>query len=301
MKVYTYALCILILSIHSAQAMQLTSDSLVDIGSCVMHINCSGKSQGPTVILDACLGGNSCYWSLVQPEVARFARVCSFDRVGLGLSSDNGLERTSEHMAYELHTLLQKSGINGPYILVGHSSGGINMRLYANTYPEEVYGVILVDASHEDQLERFDEINQKFPVDDEFVWPPLVFPEVVQESLSRFNISSKPEGGKREWECFSESMQQLKLSKNKLIEKPLIVITALQKREDRVDRPSYKARMRAYDSAWLDFQKDFLKLSHKSMQIFAPKSGHFVLFDQPEIIVDAVQRLVNQYNQEKTR
>lgn len=299
MKICTCALYILFLSIHAAQSMQPVN-TFIDIGDCTMHINCMGEAEGPVVILDACLGGNFCYWALVQPQVASLACVCSFDRVGLGLSSDNGKKRTSENMAHELHILLQKSGIHGPYILVGHSTGGINMRLYANMYPEEVYGVILVDASHEDQLERFNAIDQEFPVDDEFKWPPLVFPEVVQESLSRFNIPSEQPGGSHELECLSESMQQLKSSKNKLIDKSLIVITALQKREDRVDQPSYKARMRAYDEAWSEFQKDFLKLSQKSSQLFAAKSGHFVLFDQPEIIISAIQSMINQYNQEKT-
>ncbi len=91
-------------------------------------------------------------------------------------------------------------------------------------------------------------------------------------------------------------MQQLKDSQNQLFDKPLIVITACKKREDFVELESQKARMRAYDNAWHGFQKDFLKLSSKSKQVFADKSGHFVMFDQPEIIVNAVHAMVDQYH-----
>ena len=139
----------------------LINGRLVDVGGYKLHIHDTG-SGGPTVILDACLGGNHLYWGLVQPEVEKFTRVCSYDRAGLGLSDESSLERTSENIAKELHTLLHAGGVSGPYILVGHSSGGINMRMYANMYPEDVHGVILIDASHENQLETFEKIDVQF-------------------------------------------------------------------------------------------------------------------------------------------
>ncbi len=126
---------------------------LVDIGGFRLHINCTGEG-GPAVILDSGLGGNSLEWSLIQPKLAKFIHVCSYDRAGQGWSDESPLARTSQNIVDELHRLLHKAEVPGPYILVGHSSGGINMRLYASRYPNEVAGVVLVDSAHEDQLKK---------------------------------------------------------------------------------------------------------------------------------------------------
>ena len=86
-----------------------------------------------------------------MPDVAKFARVCSYDRAGYGWSSAGPMPRTSGEIARELHALLMASGEKGPYVLVGHSFGGYNVRVYTGKYPAEVAGLVLVDASHEDQ------------------------------------------------------------------------------------------------------------------------------------------------------
>lgn len=119
---------------------------LVDVGGYRLHINSTGK-EGPTVVFDAGMGCNSLDWSLVQPEVAKFARVCIYDRAGNGWSDESPLERTSQNIVNELHTLLQNSGEKGPFILVGHSFGGPNVLLFASLYPDEVAALVLVDWS----------------------------------------------------------------------------------------------------------------------------------------------------------
>ena len=127
---------------------------LVDIGGYRLHLRGAGNG-GPTVVMDAGLGGASIDWSLVQPEIAKFTTVYSYDRAGMGWSDVGPRPRTSRQIVKELHTLLRNAGIKKPYVLVGHSSGGFNMLLYASRYPDEVAGLVLVDASHEKQLERF--------------------------------------------------------------------------------------------------------------------------------------------------
>src|SRR6185437_1161890 len=103
---------------------------LVDVGGYKLHINCTGTGN-PTVILDAGLGGTSLDWSKIQPAVTHFTRVCSYDRAGYGWSESGPGLRTSQQIVKELHLLLAHAQINGPYVLVGHSAGGLNMRLYA--------------------------------------------------------------------------------------------------------------------------------------------------------------------------
>jgi pimeloyl-ACP methyl ester carboxylesterase len=107
---------------------------LVDIGGYKLHLYNAG-SGGPAVILDAGLGGFSSSWGLVQPKIAQFTQVVSYDRAGTGWSEPSPFPRTSQQIVRELHTLLQNAHIPKPYILVGHSFGGINVRLYAATYP----------------------------------------------------------------------------------------------------------------------------------------------------------------------
>ncbi|NTU81141.1 MAG: alpha/beta hydrolase [Chloroflexales bacterium] len=101
--------------------------------------------------MDAGANDFSLFWARVQPEVVRIARVCVYDRAGLGWSEPSPHERTSPTMVRELHTLLERAGEPGPYVLVGHSLGGLNMRLFAQQHPAEVVGLVLVDAAHEEQ------------------------------------------------------------------------------------------------------------------------------------------------------
>ena len=103
--------------------------------------------------MDAGGAAPSIAWSLISPEIAKFTRVCTYDRAGFGWSDLNlRTPRSSQQSVDELHLLLTKAGINPPYILVGHSLGGVNMRLYASQCPEDVVGLVLVDSSHENQM-----------------------------------------------------------------------------------------------------------------------------------------------------
>ena len=120
----------------------------IDLGGWRLHLNCSRKATAsqPTAILEAGAGDFSVDWSLVQPAVARFARVCSYDRAGSAWSDLGPRPRTMHQIVWELHTLLDKAGIKPPFVLVGHSYGGWLVRLYASTYPAEVAGMVLVEA-----------------------------------------------------------------------------------------------------------------------------------------------------------
>lgn len=121
---------------------------MVDVGGSRMHISCSGTGS-PTVVLDAGLSGSSLDWSLVQPSIATSTRVCSYDRAGMGWSDPVQESRSPEQIARELHTLLTAAEIAPPYVLVGHSLAGKNIRMFAMEHPNEVVGMVLVDARSE--------------------------------------------------------------------------------------------------------------------------------------------------------
>ena len=120
---------------------------MVDVGGYKMHIVCSGpqSADGPTVILDHVGAANAAQWGLVQPEIAKSTRVCAYDRAGFGWSERGPTPRDARQSMHELHTLLEKASISGPYLLVGHSYGANVARLYVAEYPAEVVGMVLVD------------------------------------------------------------------------------------------------------------------------------------------------------------
>ena len=119
---------------------------LVDVGTHRLHLHCIGEGS-PTVIFDAALGASSLSWSLVHPEIARVTRACVYDRAGFGWSDGGPMPRVAGRIANELHQLLQKAEVPGPYILVGHSFGGLVMRLFASRHAEDVAGIVLIEPA----------------------------------------------------------------------------------------------------------------------------------------------------------
>src|SRR5215213_742837 len=126
---------------------------LVNVGGYSLHINCVGEGS-PTVILESALGAMSAHWVRVQQVVAETTRVCAYDRAGMGWSEPGPEPRDARQISSELHTLLRDADTEGPYVLVGHSYGGLYARMYAARYPNEVAGVVLVDSSHPEQFTR---------------------------------------------------------------------------------------------------------------------------------------------------
>jgi pimeloyl-ACP methyl ester carboxylesterase len=129
---------------------------LVDVGGHRLHLWCTGQGS-PTVVLETGLGATSSAWALVQPAVASSTRTCAYDRAGLGWSQPGPEPRDARHIATELHSLLQRAAVAGPYVLVGHSNGGLYARMYAGMYPSDVAGIVLVEATPSDLLTRLPE------------------------------------------------------------------------------------------------------------------------------------------------
>lgn len=304
------------------------SGKLVDMGGYRLHIHCMGKSETglPTVILDAGLGGFSLDWVEVQPEVAKFARVCSYDRAGYGFSDESPHQRTSKYIITELRDLLIRSKEQAPFIMVGHSFGGINTRLFAHAYPENVAGIILIDSSHEDQGDRLPEPPyeflsllslQKFVTERPWLagiagssglsrlilqtQAPKYLPVHVQKEirdayLAKISSSKFIKSLSLEKIHFDESLLQLKAKAEfahvpELDDKPLYVISA--------GKPEYWEGMSAAWQRWAEMnfavwqalQKDLVTKSSNVKHIVAAKSGHMIPRDQPDIIIAQIKQM----------
>jgi pimeloyl-ACP methyl ester carboxylesterase len=119
---------------------------LIDVGGHSLHLNCSG-SGSPTVILEPAAGGMSSDLAWITPAVARETRVCVYDRAGRGWSEPADSPQDGAQIATDLHTLLQRGQVPGPYVMAGHSFGGLYVLTFAARYPDEVAGMVLVDST----------------------------------------------------------------------------------------------------------------------------------------------------------
>jgi len=131
--------------------------NLIDVGGFKMHINCMGEGS-PTVILEAMSGGASPYWGWIQPEIAKKTRVCAYDRAGFYWSEPDPEVQSLARTVRNFHTLLENANISGPYVLVGHSIGGVYIRQFAADYPDDVVGMVLLDVGHPQQFKQYPEL-----------------------------------------------------------------------------------------------------------------------------------------------
>jgi len=268
---------------------------LVDVGGYRLHIHCTGSGgPGPVVILDAGNGGSSLDWGLVQPSVATFTRVCSYDRAGYGWSESGPTPRSSGRIVRELHTLLVNTGVPGPYVLVGHSFGGLNMRLYAYTYPQDMAGLVLVDSSHEDDPKARQAImagQQQLSMCQHFAPFGVVrllgslnqfispYPSAVQAALKAHLYQTRFCGTwYDESAAWDESISQVRTAraKHSLGHLPLVVIT----------------HGKDLDASWQALQNDLASLSSNSIHFVATGSGHAIMFDQPNLVIAAIKQVV---------
>ena len=273
---------------------------VVDVGGYSMHLYCTGEGGGaPTVVMDSGLGGTVLDWHLVQPEVAQFARVCTYDRAGMGWSEPGAQPRTSQQIVEELHDLLGNAGVQGPYVLVGHSFGGTNVQLYASQYPNEVAGMVLVDSATEDgMLVTLTEALQGSPVTAKILATIGVtrLPYTLGgETDERTAISSHRKqyfAVADETSSWEESFEQRLASPLSLGDKPLIVLTA-GAFQIPPDAGIPQEQIDPFLEAHSEFQADLPLHSQNSEQIIAEDSGHYIQEEQPDVVIDAIREVVD--------
>ena len=222
----------------------------------------------------------------MQPEVARFTRVCSYDRAGLGYSDPGPSPRTAGRIARELRELLDRIGASEPLVLVGASSGGLSMRLFATEHPGRVRGLVLVDASHEDQNHEVPPIARFVPLLASIgafrvlgisfdMSPDSLAPDVRGYAVATQFRAAGYKAAASEASSIQQSADEVRASRRPLPH-PVVVITG----------------GRNADDTWRGLQRDQVKLSPRGCQIVAEDSGHVVPLDQPQVIVEAIRALV---------
>ena len=137
------------LNAATGQGVSVGSGQLIDVGGRRLYLECTG-SGSPAVVLQAGLGASSASWGRIAPAVAATTTVCTYDRAGHGRSDEAAAPQDGVALATDLHTLLDRAGVPGPYVLVGHSSGGPYVRVFAGRYPDDVAGMVLLDAQPAD-------------------------------------------------------------------------------------------------------------------------------------------------------
>jgi pimeloyl-ACP methyl ester carboxylesterase len=319
-------------SILIAQSTAVTlrpNGKLIDIGGYSLHLNVTGKAR-PVVVLMSGAGDFSFDWALVQPEISRFTSCVSYDRAGLAWSDLGPTPRTMKQEAFELRSVLQKAGIKGPYVLVGHSVGGLIARTYAAMYSKEVAGIVLVDSTTEDttlsyqgkivrvrdsakgrtvptvqtlatsppkpptkaDLEQV-EMNKQFFGEPKIDPPFDKLPQNIQ--TLRLWALRNPKLSAQTDDFWAEELQTMHDSRAKapyqLGSTPLIVL---------IGGKSEAVPPGVTDEQWKQLSEEKKKqkselagLSKNSRVVFANESGHHIQLDQPELIVSAVRQVVD--------
>jgi pimeloyl-ACP methyl ester carboxylesterase len=258
---------------------------LVDVGGYRLHLWCTGAGI-PSVILETGLGGSSVDWGFVQPEVARFTQVCSYDRAGMGYSDPGPSPRTARRIARELAELLDRSDIGGPVVLVGASSGGFSVRVFASEYEKRAAGLVLVDASHEDQAHNIPRLAPFVPFLSSVgvlrlagvsfgLSPGSLAPSVRAFARATSFRAAGYRAAADEIIHIRESAAEVRDSRRKLTI-PVVVVTGAL----------------GADSTWRELQADQVGLSQRGCQIIAAQSGHVVPIERPQVVVDAIRAMV---------
>ena len=272
---------------------------LINVGTHRLHINCVGKGI-PSVIIDSGIGGFSLEWFKIQNNLSNDVRICSYDRAGYGWSDIGPKPRTTARIVKELKTLLREARIPGPYLLVGHSFGGYNVRYFASEYPELTAGLVLIDSSHPQQFntEEFKRVEPDPPV--------MRYKNSIRVRLIRPIISDNyPREKKRMAFILMSSMKSISTLTNEMDhmeisaqqlaarshqpphEFPVVIIT----RGKRVWPENELGNRR--EQQWTKLQNDMENIGVHSDHFLAYKSGHIVHLDQPELVTKNILLALN--------
>lgn len=274
--------------------------NLIDVDGFKMHIHCEGTGS-PTVILEAMSGGTSTYWGWIQPVIQKETRVCVYDRAGFGWSESDPESPTLARTVHNLHALLGNANIEGPYVLVGHSLGGVYVRQFATDYPDEVAGVMLLDEANPQQFVKYPEL---FAEGDNFInmLNGIKFLNHVGVGHLFFALGGKmdfselPEPQRSQMEAIWSTPQYFGAQGVELVAGHEIWADALDLK-GLGDLPlMVVSRGLNLDYEWNKYQADLANLSTNSMHITVEGANHGALVFNPKyahVVSDAILQLVD--------
>lgn len=309
---------IILLAIGVASTQELPPGEMFDVGGHNLHMYCIGDG-GPVVILDAGVGDWSLQLRQLQVMISEFTRVCAYDRGGYGWSDAGAEPRDSEALVSELVALLAASGEQAPYILVGHSFAGINAVALAHDHPELVAGIVMLDASHPQMLERLAELPAIMTLQDQEIeglgqiaeaaaagaigpefalgFVPAGVPEDLHELWAeQFLFSGSLEAAVAEYAVIESSLAWL-AERHGPLDTPVRVVArgaALELPEE--IRDAFGITLEALDrfeAIWRELQEEHATLSGDSVLVIAGESQHYVHYTEPELVVEVVRGLVD--------
>lgn len=284
---------------------------LVDIGGRRMHIDCRGEGS-PTVVLESGLDSNgSLSWEKVQDPLSKLTRTCSYDRAGVMWSEPKDTPQDADAVADDLHATLKAAGIEGPLVLVCHSLGGPYIMDYTRKYGGDVRGLVFVDCSHPDQLTK---LGPKIPRVDQVPFIYRALDAMSWSGVARLLPESdvpgmpdriKPIGKAYLGETFGASLKEMAAIPATLREagalrdlgdRPLVVLNAIQPMPESVLKSVGLTAEDARDVVrrWELLGKDEASWSRRSRQQSVPDSLHYIQFQRPDLVIEAVTEVVTQ-------
>lgn len=305
-----------ITSINNTAQAQTTDDfdppgEIYTVNGQQMHLHCEG-TVSPTVILEAGVGGFTLNWLRVQPDIAEFTRVCSYDRIGYGWSDPLNSEFEITQTVDNLHTLLAAAQVEPPYILAAHSFGGVIARAYQQQHPDDVAAMLLIDTVHPNMAARIPFYAEALELQLDALQAlvvltrfraaqseDIIFPvpdDVSEETARAFSAAVL------EPQFFDASVAEANYIIGDLTDLdlpstvgdiPLKVITHGIPREDGfLGAPLTRGRAALAEERWQQMQREMVTLSPQGELIVAEDSTHVIQFDQPELIIGLVQQIV---------
>ena len=273
---------------------------LVDVGGYRVHLYCAGTGSPTVVIVGA---GYSFDWGLVQSEVAKFTQVCSYDHSGIGWSDDGPKDSCTLRVG-EVHGALKNAGIKGPYVLVGHSLGALVARVYAGKHPEEIAGMVFVDHAFSTGAKSgmMRPGITLLPPNGAIAAPPDNSGTPTAGGLGPVAVGlqddpnfSKLSAQDRElhlWFMAKPRDQKVLQANHEMVPQCFADADATLERHNRPLGDKPLADVDTPNSAGAGLQKTLLSISTNSKEMLADKSGHFVIIDRPDVVVDAISQVV---------
>lgn len=320
--IFSSLLLLALLTVAAAQPdLPPAPGELVDVGGHSLHIYCQGEGS-PTVVLEAGLGDGSINFRALQARLVRHTRTCAYDRAGYGWSEPGPKPRDLATIAAELDALLDGAGEEGPFVLAGHSIGGLYALGFASMNPADVVGIVLLDSSHPGQLQALTAVPAVLDVQNMEIEglagivtmaeegnlpadlvrpnaPPMLRPALQDQWAQLFVQPNQLKAAVAEYDAIDATMEQAAAALN-VGDTPVIVLSRGIGLEGQLPAEALEALgltsdvLAQFDEIWGGLQSDLLNVSTNSKQVVAEQATHYVYYQAETLVEAAIWELVRE-------